>query len=654
MNGRSRQSNVNLHVSRDQYENETYAAQRAIDTGKCLYTHLDAGLHSESRFDLEYPESDYIGHRKPRDLHGDDQLFDMVRALNITYFFLLKRSVCSLCWPIRIAGCHAHESTFPKAKRALSRMRCHRWACAIKLIDPLSTSLRQTRGTMFTLILLALLVLALLGRAAYSLTRRCPGAHTVPLYISLYDAWRGIGEIEFYNTRLRHILESHGAVNLWDNGQWTLLVTKPEYLAHIFRNERAIVKGGFYRKAPNTTMANLFGENIIDSTGELWKHFTAIMKPGIQRQFSPGPLYTAAHKLLMVIERHQQQAAPDCGIIINDIIQWWATDVYGQYFLDVDLGCLDSGTARAQQAFRKVIQNFPPLFLVALPFLERISTLLFPSCRRASQTSNELVEALLEAVATRPLLEKGPVQIKGNRSDKLIYRLQRARDSGQLTEFHYRSNMKMMFIAGHENVKTSLVSALHEIAEHPHVQERLYQEIVASGAQHGDNLKNLPYLTAVIYETLRLYPPLVQFINRKTLEPVYLKDGITIPQGTWVGWSSYGVHTDPSTWGPDARKFQPERWGSDVQAINRLMRTYQNRGMYIAFNAWSRMCIGAEFALLQMRVTVSQLVRQFIIRKDPNYELLLNEVSISFPSRFASFQGNSFDRWRHLNRKTAS
>ncbi|KAJ3498377.1 hypothetical protein NLG97_g1178 [Lecanicillium saksenae] len=243
--------------------------------------------------------------------------------------------------------------------------------------------------------------------------------------------------------------------------------------------------------------------------------------------------------------------------------------------------------------------------------------------------ADELATTLLEAPVRYPLSETEKTAIDGvSRQDKLIYRLQRARDAGQLTDFHYRSNMKMMFIAGHENVKVLLVSCLFEVAQLPNVQQRLYEEIIASGPEHDeDGLKNLPYLTTVIYETLRLYPPLAQLINRRTIEPITLGNGICIRPGTWVGWNAYGVHTDPKNWGTDALEFNPDRWGNDVQSINNMSRAYQNRGLFIAFNAWSRMCIGVDFALLQMRVTLSVLLRQFSIAKDPNYTLVLNETA---------------------------
>lgn len=494
--------------------------------------------------------------------------------------------------------------------------------------------------SMIAFILFILVVIVPLARILYRTRGACNGAPTVPFYISFYEAWRGTGQVTFYNNHLRHHLEHHGLVNLWNTGRWSVLVTKPEYVAHIFRNERVLAKGGLYRQMPFTTASNLFGVNIIDSTGELWKHFTRIMKPGIQQKHNPAALYTIAHKLLTLIDKLQQQASPDCGIVINDIIEWWSMDVYGHYFLDADLCCLDNGKTRAQQAFRNVVRTFPNRLLLQYPLLERISMFLFPSRRHALSMADELAEAVLEATAAYPLREKGSTEIERSRPEKLVYRLQRARDSGQLTDFYYRSNMKIMFMAGHENSKALLISSLLEIAQHTNVQERLYQEIVASDSQYSE-LKNLPYLTAVIYESLRLYPTLVQFTDREALEPVCLGNGITIPQGTLVGWNSYGIHTDPNSWGNDALEFKPERWGSDVQTINRLVRTYQNRGMFIGFGAWSRACIGADFALLQMRVTISEVLRRFSIRKDPSYQLVLNDVSLTlFLSKYASSQGN--------------
>jgi xanthocillin biosynthesis cytochrome P450 monooxygenase len=139
--------------------------------------------------------------------------------------------------------------------------------------------------------------------------------------------------------------------------------------------------------------------------------------------------------------------------------------------------------------------------------------------------------------------------------------LQRARLEGIISEWHYRSNLNMMFIAGNENMLFAVTSAMWELAKNLNIQDDLRKEVLSSlpTDYRSNDVSALPLLAAVAYETLRFYPPLSQFINRLALDDMPLDDVHVIPKGTWVGWSAYGVQTDPNVWGPGAKDFDPSQ-----------------------------------------------------------------------------------------------
>ncbi|KAL4864370.1 cytochrome P450 [Aspergillus spectabilis] len=152
-----------------------------------------------------------------------------------------------------------------------------------------------------------------------------------------------------------------------------------------------------------------------------------------------------------------------------------------------------------------------------------------------------------------------------------------------------------------------------ELATRPDIQTRLYTELSQGlRANYGaEDLDRMPLLSAVLYETLRLYPPLGTLTNRRTTEPFLLGSDIFVPPGTLIGWHAYGVHTDPQVWGDNARQFDPDRWGKDPEAIHWMFRTQQAKGRYIPFGIYSRRCLGSAFALTQLRVALCELVRSF-------------------------------------------
>jgi cytochrome P450 len=202
-----------------------------------------------------------------------------------------------------------------------------------------------------------------------------------------------------------------------------------------------------------------------------------------------------------------------------------------------------------------------------------------------------------------------------------------ARASGLWTQKQFRDNLNVLFVASQENPQIALISTMYLLARHPKVQEKLFGEISSSG--DGD-LETLPYLTATIYESLRLYPPISQLINRLTTQPAALVarsgEQIVIPPGTYVGYHAYCTNRDPDVWGCDADEFKPERWGSTVADIQGLYRRVRAKGGFVTFHGGRRACLGEKFAMLELRVAISGLVRCLVLSLDGT-EIRMTPVS---------------------------
>ncbi|RFU33138.1 hypothetical protein B7463_g3159, partial [Scytalidium lignicola] len=448
----------------------------------------------------------------------------------------------------------------------------------------------------------------------------------IPFHLSLYDALRGIGKTSFYDNRLRPLTEKYGAVWYWNAGRWVLIITKPSYLTHVFRNEQIVSKAGFIKKVPWGVFARLMGENIIDSHDDQWKLFSSIMKPGIQRPFSVDSLVKKSEKLAQMLLQNQQYAAADSGVIIDPFVHRWAVSVYGEYFLDVELECLENPHVRLEQLLGELNQSVIPLgpLFTEFPIIERLWWL-FPARRRAFALVDEIDSLIVEH--TEHHLKLPPLPENAN---KMIHHLQRARIEGTISEWHYRSNLNMMFIAGNENMLFAVTSAMWELAKNLSIQDEVRNEVLSSlpDTYTANDVNALPLLTAVAYETLRLYPPLSQFINRLALDDMALDNAHIIPKGTWVGWSAYGVQTDLNVWGPRAKEFDPSRWGTTIDEVNRAFRLHQARGHYITFNGYTRRCLGSGFALTQLKVALCELVKNVSWTKDPSYKLTITVVSL--------------------------
>lgn len=250
---------------------------------------------------------------------------------------------------------------------------------------------------------------------------------------------------------------------------------------------------------------------------------------------------------------------------------------------------------------------------MSFPVLDRLP---IPSRQIARKTISHFKDELISSLARchEQFDFKSP-------SDQLGARLLAARHSGELTEKQFRDNLTVLFVAGQENPQIGLVSTLYLLAQHPKVQERAWEEIRARNAHEPtlECLQDMPYMTSVVYESLRMLPPISQLINRRAASNVMLGDDIYIPQGMYLGYHCYSTHRDVETWGPEAGKFRPERWGDTAEAIQRFYRQKRSRAEFVSFHGGVRSCLGEKFAVLLLKVTLFVLIKKFTWRLDPSW-----------------------------------
>src|SRR5450432_2362651 len=188
-----------------------------------------------------------------------------------------------------------------------------------------------------------------------------------------------------------------------------------------------------------------------------------------------------------------------------------------------------------------------------------------------------------------------------------------ARDEGggQLSEDELVGHAGVIFAAGHETSSNALSWTLFALAEHPQILEDLCEEL--AGKLHGDaptfdNLSELPLLDRVVKESLRIFPP-APMNHRVTARDSELGD-YRIPAGTEILASIYHTHRIPDLY-PDPLSFRPERWVG------------LEPGPY-AFNPFSagpRMCIGATFALFEIKIVLALLLQRFRFELVPNQRI---------------------------------
>ncbi|KAI4095896.1 MAG: hypothetical protein LQ339_007134 [Xanthoria mediterranea] len=453
----------------------------------------------------------------------------------------------------------------------------------------------------------------------------------IPVYVSLLGLWSDLGQDEIYDRWLRKPLEQHGAVRFWFAGRWSILVIKPPYLTDLFRNEHIYVKAGNQKKIPWSVMASLLGDNIISSHGDTWRLYASIMKPGMTKHnFDCRPLVNKSRKLVELLLQAQSRTAAGKGVVINPFILRYAISVMGQSFLDIDFQCLEDQENPIFELQTTIKRSIFKPFYMNFPVADKYPAI-FPSRARAFTLVKQFENLLYELIRDRP--RTGSEKKHHSDNDQVIHMLEQALKEGKITEKQYRDNLKITFIVAHENTQLLLNSMFYQIGIDQQVQDKLRDEIIATGVANptADTVNKLPYLTSVIYELLRLYPPISQLTNRVAESDALLGDTVPVPANTYVGWNAYGVHTSFANWGPNAKDFIPERWGLKVEEMQRKFRRDTIRGTFIPFNAHTRKCLGQAFVLLQMKIAVFELVRSMRWKVDPGYKLKLPGAGVLAP-----------------------
>lgn len=202
-------------------------------------------------------------------------------------------------------------------------------------------------------------------------------------------------------------------------------------------------------------------------------------------------------------------------------------------------------------------------------------------------------------------------------------------DGSYMTHEKLLDEILIMFIAGHETTSNALSFTTQLIARNPEVQRKLRDEVKQNkGKSPFQILHDSPYATAVIEESMRLYPP-VYFIDRVNTKPLQFKE-YEIPANTSLLFSLYEMHRKEEFW-ENALAFQPERF---LQGKN-------HSAYYFPFGAGPRKCIGNNFAMYEITLVLHELFSQFEIEYTSNPIEILPLISLKPKNAILRFKANS-------------
>ncbi|OQU97048.1 hypothetical protein CLAIMM_03051 [Cladophialophora immunda] len=330
------------------------------------------------------------------------------------------------------------------------------------------------------------------------------------------------------------------------------------------------------------------------------------------RGFSPKALLGYEARILQHVNVMSKQIRARTGQVLNfsDWCDFFAFDVMGDLGFGEDFGMLLEAKPHPYMVFMhhalRMLSIFShiPWFKQLIPYL--------PMDAQAKRDSQTFFKISDERFQHRR--EKGT-----DRDDIFSYLLSGNEGQRQLTDAQLASDAAVIIVGGSDTTSVCLTFLFYYLCKNPHTLQTLQEEVDAlwDGVkpQNGALWAQAKYLNGVINESLRLYPPGPNGMQRTTPKGGCFIDGQYLPEGTQLSVHGWSMHRDPRYFS-HATEFIPERWVDEERPAD----YHHDTRAFIPFNLGQYACIGKGLALLEMRLVVAELVKRFDITLDDSHD----------------------------------
>lgn len=443
----------------------------------------------------------------------------------------------------------------------------------------------------------------------------------------------------------KSVLEEYGPVARWNGtlGEDCLIISDPKAIHHILHGttylyERPAISMEF--------LAMVLDWGLLSVRGEVHKRQRRAMAPafGLFEAKALHPCFTRCSN--SIVDKWHEiifNAKSEHGVVIDvqDWISRGALDAIGAGAFDYDFGAVE-GTGN------KFTESYTNLNFGAFGMLSKKDVFILDCFKfapkgfatwvvgrdkspgivnlRENRTYGREVAAKLieekkqELKSGTPRRDVLSLLVKSNSALRPDWKL----DDGEII-----SQARTILFAGHETTAKTLAFALLELAKKPHIQERLRAEVMETLGKirargdsdfSVDDFDSMSYLLAVVKETLRVYPVVVEIIRAPKADdllplskPIIGNSGkvyreLPVPGGTVVHISPIGYNMNKDVWGPDAYEFRPERWLEMNDKPEFPVGVYGN---LLTFSGGNRSCIGWRFAIIEIHTFLVTFIKNF-------------------------------------------
>ncbi|KAI9223123.1 cytochrome P450 [Blastocladiella britannica] len=414
----------------------------------------------------------------------------------------------------------------------------------------------------------------------------------------------------------------------WLLGKYAINVANPEDM------KAMLTQHDLYDKVDMSKLGlissrELLGQNVALAPMHAWKHQRKVVNPAFRRGWATSLF---AHPTFPLLHKFDDLADRGADVDISAWMGRLTLDALSTVGFGANFDSIGNPDSRLVTLYHQVMGTL----VAPVGFMFGRLANYFPSQIRAVGRIREfngyildMINAKTKAIAARR--SRGEMQDEGAEDTRDLLELMiDAAESGATTIEELRANTVIFFIAGHDTTANALTFAMYLLGQYPEVQRKARAEVLAATGDaamgtavedlpyptNDQQQKEMPYLTMIIKETMRLFPPLAQVPFRITTREAKLADGTVLPQGSLVSGHILAVQRSTAVWGPDANEFRPERWESSVSDTLTAdggvpLHPSAHNYSWTPFGGGQRICLGQQFSLIEQRVVLALMLVRY-------------------------------------------
>ncbi|RVE58352.1 hypothetical protein OJAV_G00208580 [Oryzias javanicus] len=349
--------------------------------------------------------------------------------------------------------------------------------------------------------------------------------------------------------------------------------------------------------------------------GAKWQRIRSILNPRMLKPVHVSSYTNTINDVVTdFIERISWlRASGDQGIMVNDLtgeLYKFAFEGICSVLFEARMGCMNEVVPEETQKFifsvgemfrlSPIIVLFPKVLWPYLPAWKQFVA----TWDHLFSVAEDLVKKKMEEIQQHVDTDR---EVEGAYLTHLLL-------SDQMTVTEILGSMTELLLAGVDTTSNTISWALYHLAKEPEIQTKLYREVIdvcpGDKVPTSNDINQMPYLKAVIRETLRLYP-VVPSNARVSVDDGVIVGGHVFQKETLFHLCHYAVSYDESIF-PDPHTFLPQRWlrGADD-------RIKQHPFGSVPFGFGVRACLGRRVAELEMYLLLSRLLKSYEVRPDP-------------------------------------